>query len=214
MASMSTITSSASFSSLPSYHPKNNQRVQWKYDVFLSFRGEDTRTSFADHLFAPFKRNGINAFRDDRKLERGKSIGTDFFKAIEESSIAIILFSINYASSTWCLDELAKIMECMEDMKQIVLPIFYHVNLSHVRKQAGSFKEAFSKHEKDFKDNPEKVQRWRAAMSKAANLSGFDLKERIFTFPAKLLTEQTRLQHAKTEYNYNYTSPNFAVRKA
>ncbi|XP_071724918.1 TMV resistance protein N-like [Rutidosis leptorrhynchoides] len=170
---MSTIISSSS-----SFHSKENKRLQWKYDVFVSFRGEDTRKSFADHLFAAFKRKGINAFRDDQKLERGKSIGPDLFKAIEESRNAIILFSTNYASSTWCLDELVKIMDCRKNMKQTVYPVFYHVDPWEVRKQAGSFKEPFSKHENAFKDDPEKVWRWRAAITEAANLSGFHLQDR------------------------------------
>ncbi|RVW88863.1 Disease resistance-like protein DSC2 [Vitis vinifera] len=43
------------------------------------------------------------------------------------------------------LNELVKIMECRKEMGQTVVPIFYHVDPSDVRKQMGSFGEAFSR---------------------------------------------------------------------
>nr|XP_048324759.1 disease resistance protein RPV1-like [Ziziphus jujuba var. spinosa] len=42
------------------------------------------------------------------------------------------------ASSTWCLDELVQILECREK-GQIVIPAFYGIDPSHVRKQKGSY---------------------------------------------------------------------------
>ncbi|KAM7465515.1 hypothetical protein LguiB_013077 [Lonicera macranthoides] len=51
-----------------------------------------------------------------------------------------------------------------------VIPIFYDVQPSDVRKQEGHFGEMFSKHDSD------RVQIWRQALRDAANLSGFDLK--------------------------------------
>ena len=95
-------------------------------------------------------------------------------KTIEESRISIAVFSKNYAHSKWCLDELAKIMECRKEKQQIVLPVFYHVDPSDVRKQTGSFGEAFSIHEKNV--DAEKVQRWRDSLTDASNLSGHHVK--------------------------------------
>ncbi|GJQ93390.1 ribonuclease H-like domain-containing protein [Tanacetum coccineum] len=63
--------------------PSNPHR--WKYDVFVSFRGEDIRNSFMDHLFKDFKQKGIHAFRDDNKLPKGKEISHHLYKSIEES---------------------------------------------------------------------------------------------------------------------------------
>ena len=77
---------------------------KWKYDVFLSFRGEDTRKSFTDHLYTTLKQKGIFTFRDDEELERGKPIKPELLEAIEESLYAIVILSKNYAYSTWCLD--------------------------------------------------------------------------------------------------------------
>ena len=151
---------------------------KWKYDVFLSFRGEDTRKNFTDHLYATLKQKGIITFRDDKNLKRGESISPELLKAIEESMFAIVILSKNYASSTWCLDELVKIMECRKKMDQTVLPIFYDVNPSEVRKQAGTYAQAFDEYEKRFKDNMDKVHTWRATLTEVANLSGFPLQDR------------------------------------
>ncbi|KAK9205198.1 hypothetical protein WN943_015465 [Citrus x changshan-huyou] len=154
--------------------------MAWKYDVFLSFRGEDTRKNFTDHLYAALDQKGIIVFRDDKELERGKSISPGLFKAIEESRISIIVFSRNYAHSTWCLDELVKIVELKSTsgQQQVIFPIFYDVEPTVVRKQTASFREAFSKHEETFRMNIEKVQKWRDALKKVANISGWELKDR------------------------------------
>ncbi|RVW82217.1 TMV resistance protein N [Vitis vinifera] len=117
-----------------SFHP---QRI---HDVFLSFRGEDTGFTFTDHLYKALVGRGIRTFRDNQ-LRIGEAIALELLKAIEESRFSIIVFSENYARSTWCLDELVKIMEC-KDMGHAVFPIFYHVEPSEVRKQSGRFGEA------------------------------------------------------------------------
>ncbi|PRQ34075.1 putative TIR domain-containing protein [Rosa chinensis] len=46
---------------------------QWNFDVFLSFRGEDTRTGFVSHLFRELQyRKVFKTFKDDRELEIGR----------------------------------------------------------------------------------------------------------------------------------------------
>ena len=62
-------------------------------------------------------------------------------------------------------------------MGQIVLSIFYHVDPSHVRKQTGGFGEAFKNYKEDTKEKKEMVQRWRSALTEAANLSGEHVKD-------------------------------------
>ncbi|KAL4029040.1 hypothetical protein IC575_012260 [Cucumis melo] len=42
---------------------------EWSYDVFFSFRGEDTRTNFTSHLDMVLRQKGVNVFIDD-KLQR------------------------------------------------------------------------------------------------------------------------------------------------
>ncbi|KAM7469038.1 hypothetical protein LguiA_007221 [Lonicera macranthoides] len=150
---------------------ENHHNHRWKYDVFLSFRGEDTRKTFVDHLYSTLKRSGIYTFKDDERLETGESIPPALLKAIEESSFAVVVFSKNYASSRWCLNELVKVMECNSKSPkgQTVIPIFYDVEPSDVRKQEGHFGEMFSKHDSD------RVQIWKKTLTDAANLSGLEL---------------------------------------
>jgi hypothetical protein len=93
--------------------------------VFLSFRGEDTRRKFTDHLYTALVQAGIHTFRDDDEIQRGHNIELEIQKAIQQSKISIIVFSIDYARSRWCLDELVMIMERKRTTNSIVLPVFY-----------------------------------------------------------------------------------------
>ena len=99
-------------------------------------------------------------------------------KAIEESKYAIIILSTNYTSSRQCLIELAKIIECIEETKFTVFPIFYHVDPSDVWNQMGTLAEVFEKHENDPKVNNKDVQAWKAALKEVGNISGWDLQDR------------------------------------
>ena len=146
------------------------------YDVFLSFRGEDTRNNFTSHLYKALCDQGFNTFIDN-DLQRGEKISLELLKTIKLSMISIVVFSKNYASSTWCLNELVQIFEC-RSKGQLVLPIFYKVSPSEIRKQDGEFGIALAKHEEKFKDDIEKVQRWRTTLTEAANLSGFPYNDR------------------------------------
>ena len=161
-------------SSFPSSSSSSSSPARWKYDVFLSFRGEDTRYNFLDYLFDALKEKGIHTFRDNEKLERGKSISPELFKAIEESRFAIVILSKNYASSTWCLDELAKIIACKEDLGMKVLPIFHYIEPSDARQQMGTFAEPFVEFKKE--ENKERVEKWRDALRQVGNLAGWHLK--------------------------------------
>ncbi|KAM1621728.1 hypothetical protein ACFX1X_020498 [Malus domestica] len=145
----------------------------WTYDVFLSFRGEDTRYNFVGHLYNNLVQKGIKTFMDDEALKRGAEISMALLKAIEDSRISLVVFSENYASSEWCLDELVHIFHCKEQLQQMVFPVFYKVDPSDVRNQRESFGKALAGHESKLKDNMDKVLRWRETLTKAANLSGW-----------------------------------------
>ncbi|XP_075657835.1 disease resistance protein RPV1-like [Castanea sativa] len=141
-----------------------------KFDVFLSFRGEDTRFGFISHLYDALRLRGIHTFIYD-KLSREEEISIELFKTIENSIMSIIVFSENYASFTWCLNKVAKIVECKKN-NQLVRPVFYKVDPSETRNQNRKFGEALSKHERKLKDS-KKVERWRKALHETANISGW-----------------------------------------
>nr|XP_011470001.1 PREDICTED: TMV resistance protein N-like isoform X2 [Fragaria vesca subsp. vesca] len=146
---------------------------RWNYDVFLSFRGQDTRKIFVGHLHKALDLKAINAFIDSEDLCKGNDL-SELLRAIEDSRLSVIVFSQDYASSTWCLKELVKILECAATKKRLVVPIFYEVEPSDIRKLKGSFAEAFVKHEQDSNVDMEEVNRWKIALTEASNLSGWD----------------------------------------
>jgi hypothetical protein len=49
------------------------------------------------------------------------------------------------------------------------------VDPSDVRKQTGTFAQAFTNHQERFKGNMEKVQKWRDALKEVANIAGWTL---------------------------------------
>ncbi|CAN6543610.1 unnamed protein product [Malus baccata var. baccata] len=142
----------------------------WTYHVFLSFRGEDTRRGFTDHLYKQLEARGIKTFRDEPELERGTDINPELLKAIDQSRSAIIVLSTNFASSSWCLRELTNIVRCMKEKKRI-FPIFYGVDPSDVRHQRGRFGEAFAEHEVNYREH---VNEWRRSLKRVADLAGYD----------------------------------------
>ena len=168
---------STSIQTVPSSFTSTFSKPQLEYDVFLNFRGEDTRYKFTDHLYHALVNKEIITFKDDKELKMGKPISLELLEAIEKSRIAVIIFSENYASSTWCLEELVKIVECKDRGILTVVPIFYHVEPTDVRHQKNTFAKAFAKHEKHFEENPKKVQKWRAALTNVADLIGQCLKD-------------------------------------
>ncbi|KAK7316585.1 hypothetical protein RJT34_00160 [Clitoria ternatea] len=144
-----------------------------KHDVFLSFRGEDTRGGFTSHLWEALKQKNLETYIDYR-LEKGGEISEALIKAIEESHVSVVILSENYASSKWCLGELAKIVECKREHGQVVVPVFYNTDPSHVRKQTGTYYHAFAKHGLDPNCNAKQLHTWKAALTQVANLAGWD----------------------------------------
>ncbi|KAM0011544.1 putative TIR domain-containing protein [Helianthus debilis subsp. tardiflorus] len=142
------------------------------YDVFLSFRGEDTRHSFTDHLYHRLKRAGIHTFRDDEELPRGQELKPEIERAIKASKASIVVLSENYATSTWCLDELLLILKQRRECNHFVLPVFCHVEPTNVRNQTGSFALEVKPSSRWTYHN---VDLWKRALMEVANLSGFTL---------------------------------------
>nr|XP_043611428.1 disease resistance protein RPV1-like [Erigeron canadensis] len=167
-------------------HDHNNGKQQ-RYDVFLSFRGLDTRNSFTDHLYNALIDAGINTFLDDEEVETGEDLKPELEDAIRSSRASVIVLSKNYATSTWCLNELALILDQRLTSDQIVIPIFYHVEPTDVRKQQKSFGDAMAEHRQkmEAETNAEerlrwgqKMDGWIKALTDVADLKGKDVKGR------------------------------------
>ncbi|KAM7465508.1 hypothetical protein LguiB_013070 [Lonicera macranthoides] len=109
-----------SSSSYPAGEPSNNHgRHGWKYDVFLSFRGKDIKKTFVDHLYSALRHRGIFTFKDDERLERGRSIAPELLQAIELSRheakcIDIVVSEIQskLPHTISCIDEPLVGMKC------------------------------------------------------------------------------------------------------
>ncbi|KAJ4909405.1 Disease resistance protein (TIR-NBS class) [Raphanus sativus] len=143
---------------------------EYKYDVFLSFRGPDTRRHFIPFLYNALVLADIRTFKDDKELENGQRISPELLRAIEESKFAVVVISPNYAESAWCLDELVKIMELQDKGLLTVIPIFYDVDPGHLRRQIGEVAGQFKKHEE--RVDHETVLTWRQASTALANIVG------------------------------------------
>ncbi|KAI9075680.1 hypothetical protein K1719_042377 [Acacia pycnantha] len=161
----------------------------WTYDVFLSFRGFDTRLGLTSHLHAALKQSGIDVYMDGR-LQTGEEISYSLLQAIERSRMALVILSPDYASSRWCLDELVKIMECRVTRSLVAIPIFYKVDPFHVRHQRGKYGDAMEQHQQRLGRESDLVLQWRQALTETANLSGFDSSlYRIDRDEAKMIEE-------------------------
>ncbi|GAU12958.1 hypothetical protein TSUD_97690 [Trifolium subterraneum] len=154
----------------------------FSYDVFISFRGIDTRFGFIGNLYKALSDKGIRTFIDDKELQKGDEITPSLLKNIENSRIAIIVFSKNYATSSFCLDELVHIIHYFKAKGRLILPVFYGVEPSLVRHQNDSYGEALTKHEERFQNNKENMERllkWKIALKQAADLSGYHFNLRM-----------------------------------
>ncbi|CAN1174382.1 Disease resistance protein L6 [Linum perenne] len=103
-----------------------------EYEVFLSFRGPDTRSSITNILYRFLTRSKIRTFRDDDELRKGEGIWFNLVKAIGQSKISVTIFSPRYAESKWCLKELAEIVEHKKEVD--VADVVSGVVWSHLSK--------------------------------------------------------------------------------
>ncbi|CAI0452309.1 unnamed protein product [Linum tenue] len=146
------------------------------YEVFMSFRGSDVRNRFADHLYTSLTRAKIRTFRDEEELQKGEGITPSLIRAIPESKIYIPILSERYASSKWCLLELAQMVDCWKQGKgYLILPIFYLVDPKDVRHQQGPYQQAFEEHA--HKHSSQNVNAWKEALNEVGQLKGWHITE-------------------------------------
>ncbi|KAG4380250.1 hypothetical protein GLYMA_16G136200v4 [Glycine max] len=167
----------------------------FSYDVFLSFRGEDTRYCFTGNLYNVLRERGIHTFIDDDELQKGDQITSALQEAIEKSKIFIIVLSENYASSSFCLNELTHILNFTKGKNDLlVLPVFYIVDPSDVRHHRGSFGEALANHEKKLNStNMENLETWKIALHQVSNISGYHFQHDGDKYEYKFIKEIVEL---------------------
>ncbi|KAJ4901611.1 Protein PHLOEM PROTEIN 2-LIKE A8 [Raphanus sativus] len=143
--------------------------------VFINFRGSELRRSFIAFLEPAMREANINVFIDELEL-----MGTDLenlLVRIEESKVALAIFSRDYTSSVWCLDELVKIKECKDQRGLKVIPIFYKLEPSVVKYLQGSFGDNFRNLKRNHQHEPLKTQKWEEALTSITETIGMRLPE-------------------------------------
>ncbi|XP_056167289.1 disease resistance protein RPV1-like [Syzygium oleosum] len=162
------------------------------YEVFLSFRGPDTRKGFTDCLYHNMLEANISVFLDEEELHVGKKIADELPTAIEKSKIYIPIFSKGYASSAWCLRELAHMVEeCTKSKasEKEIMPIFYDVEPRDVKmKESQLYIGALDKHEKEF--GLEMRLKWEDALKTVAHIKGWELKDQGYWKFIKSMIEE------------------------
>ncbi|KAF8089377.1 hypothetical protein N665_0508s0024 [Sinapis alba] len=171
------------------------------YDVFLSFRGADTRKNFVSYLYKELEAKSIRTFKDDKSLVCGHQIAPEIFQAIVETRIAVVVVSPTYPASFWCLEELVMILKQEKENLLTVVPIFYEVEPFDLKRQTGKLVEQFKKHEK--RHSIERVNLWREALTRLASLSGYCSK--IWENDATLID---RITERVSEMLYTVTPSN------
>ncbi|KAK9912971.1 hypothetical protein M0R45_036800 [Rubus argutus] len=105
-------------------------------------------------------------------------------KTSPEFTNDVFLSCRDYTSSTWCLDELVMILERKSTSDHVVLPVFYDVEPSDVRKQAENLANVAKYQENQ---STEKLNGWRAALREAADLAGLVLRNEADGHEAKFI---------------------------
>lgn len=144
------------------------------HEVFLSFRGPDTRNDFTDLLYRDLTNAGIVVFIDNKNLRGGEKISQALKDAIKRSRISIAIFSEDYASSKSCLMELVQMWECSQSDEHTIIPIFYDVAPDDVKNQAGAFATSFVNHDADGKVHKDTIKTWKEVLRLVGGKKGFE----------------------------------------
>lgn len=141
---------------------------QHRYDVCLSFRGQDVRRTFVSHLHDSLVAAGVKVFLDSHNIERGNEISLAIQEAIQNSAILIPIFSKKFADSHWCLDEVAHMCKATG----VIMPLFYDVKPTEVRNpRIGAYAEAFKGKKQRY--TQERISEWESALQKVSSVSGW-----------------------------------------
>ncbi|TQD78222.1 hypothetical protein C1H46_036223 [Malus baccata] len=143
-----------------------------KYDVFINFRGADTRKGFVSHLYKTLCQKSISTYIDNKALRKGDPL-SNLLTAARTSKISIIVLSQSYAYSSWCLKELVAIWESDRIKNRILIPIFYLVSPNDILHLQRGSEEAFVQHGSDSNAEVGAVWSRRSALQITPNISGW-----------------------------------------
>ncbi|XP_048133498.1 disease resistance protein RPV1-like [Rhodamnia argentea] len=165
------------------------------YDVFLSFRGLDTRYSIVEILYKNLLHNKVLAFRDDGIRSHGEGIPRELLVALHHSHIYIPFLSKNFASSTWCVHELVSMVKHQKsDGERRILPIFYDVERADVKLESNLYRDALNGHRSLYPHDAERWDRelkeWEEAFRYVGDMKGYDLKANSLEEVIDLITEE------------------------
>ncbi|XP_030475870.2 disease resistance protein RUN1-like [Syzygium oleosum] len=171
------------------------------HEVFLNFRGPDTRQGFTDCLYNGMLDANIRVFFDEEQLHIGKEIGDELPTAIEKSKIYVPIFSKGYASSVWCLRELTHMVECTKSKpsEKEIMPIFYDVEPCDVKLKSQLYLGALDEHEEKF--GPQTRGKWEDALRSVAKIKGWELKKQGYWKFIKLVIREIVIK-LKTKDKY------------
>lgn len=112
----------------------------------------------------------VNVFTDN---DKGNGVKLQqLYKRIEESKIALAIFSKTYMESDFCLNELVAMDELAKKGKILVIPVFYDVRPSDVKNLKGDFGRRFKEMRVRYKDESEKVLKWESSVKSIAKQIG------------------------------------------
>ncbi|KAF8084593.1 hypothetical protein N665_0710s0001 [Sinapis alba] len=138
--------------------------------VFVNSGATELPDDFIKHLVSGLTDLGILNVVMDRDHEWWGRDVDRIFTCIEESTIALVIFSPCYPETEWCLDELVKMKERANNNNNkllLVIPIFFNVSKNDVRNFEGEFGDRFMELRKrytKYKYDPFRVQRWETSV--------------------------------------------------
>ncbi|VVB07962.1 unnamed protein product [Arabis nemorensis] len=140
--------------------------------VFVNLGTTEMSDDFIRHLVLGLTDSGMLNVFIDREEWLGKNLN-HIYTYIEESTIALAIFSTRYPETEWCLDELVKMKERASDNKLLVIPIFYNVSKNDVRNLEGEFGDGFMEMRQrytKYKYDPFRVQRWETSLASISRM--------------------------------------------
>lgn len=148
------------------------------YDVFINHRGPDVKKTLASYLYHCLVARGLRVFLDTEEMQEGDSLTLQIEGAIRTAFIHIAIFSPKYAKSSWCLNELVKMLESGSK----IIPIFHTVKPSELTSENGKYAKQLRKLEEktDQEGKPRydaaTIREWKTALSKVDKSTEFDLE--------------------------------------